>query len=291
MNRFLPLALGLTLLPGFAAAAPRVIPGFATPESVLIDGDRRYVSNIGATLDPLAKDGDGFISSLGADGTLIERHAFPADGTTLDAPKGMAITGGRLYVADIDRVIGFDIATGIRGFEASLPAGGPSLANDLAATGDGALLLSDTLRGAVYRLDPATRGWTLLTDAIPGANGIVYDAATRAALVAGLGADFSGGDLYTLPEGGPARRVEGGPHGILDGLARLPDGRLLVSDWIALSPPTPGRLLLLRPDGTDPTPLDLGIPILGPADFGAAADGTLWIPATLGDAVVVAPPS
>ncbi|HJP69699.1 MAG TPA: hypothetical protein VJ846_12430, partial [Sphingomicrobium sp.] len=38
-----------------------VVAGFASPESVLISGGRRFVSNIGRVLDPVAKDGDGFI--------------------------------------------------------------------------------------------------------------------------------------------------------------------------------------------------------------------------------------
>lgn len=274
-----------------AEAAPRVIEGFASPESVLIDGDHRYVSNIGPALAPLAKDGDGFISDLGPDGTVMTLHAFPGDGTTLDAPKGMAMAGGRLYVTDIDRIVGFDPATRARVFEAPLPEGGPVFANDLAAVDATTLLVSDTGRNALYRLDLPSRRWTLLTDAIPGANGILHDPASGETLVVGLGANFSGGDLFTVGATGETRRVPGGPHGLLDGIARRSDGSLLVSDWIAFDHPVSGQLVTLAPNGTEGTPLPTDIPLVGPADFTIDADGALWVPALPANAVVILPPA
>ena len=107
------LALAVTLArpAAHAASEPRVVTGFAHPESVLIDGDRRFVSNIGEKLDPLGHDGDGFLSELAADGRIVALHALPIDGDRLDAPKGMAMLAGKLYVADIDRVVGFDLST------------------------------------------------------------------------------------------------------------------------------------------------------------------------------------
>lgn len=286
--------------PALAAAQPTVIPGFASPESVLVAGDRAYVSNIGAALDPLAHDGDGFISLLSADGTVLERHALPSDGSRLDAPKGMAVTGGILYVADIDRIAAFDTATGARRPDHALPPGGPAFANDLAAEPAGTLLVTDTLRNAVYRLDPATGGWTLLTDAIPGANGIALDAGGQTATIAGIGAGFTGGDIYTLPlapdpSGAPdtprpaPQRLAASPHGLLDGIALRPDGTVLVSDWIAFDPPVPGQILAVTPGGTT-TPVATP-PLTGPADFALTPDGHLWIPSIPTNSVTILPPA
>ncbi len=278
------LLLALTLAAGPALADPLVITGFASPESVLLAGDRVYVSNVGDKLDPLARDGDGFISLLASDGTVLERHAFPADGSKLDAPKGMAMAGGTLYVADIDRVVGFDTATGARSFEAALPPGPQAFANDIAADRDGSLLVTDTLRNAVYRLDPATGGWILLTDAIPGANGIAVDPADGTIAVAGIGAGFTGGDVFTLGADGTPMALAGGPHGLLDGIAFRGDGSVLVSDWVSLDPPADGRIVDDR--GTTAAS---GPDLRGPADFALAADGRLWVPAMPLNAVVILP--
>lgn len=278
----------LIALPRPAAAVPRVITGFQTPESVLVAGDHRYVSNIGAGLDPTGKDGDGFISELDADGRPIDAHAFPPPGSRLDAPKGMALAGGRLFVADIDRVVGFDLDSRAQVFEARLPVGGPVLVNDLAAVDDRRLLVSETIGGTVWALDLASGDFRRLADSVPGANGILYDGATRSALVVGLGADFKGGDVFRVSLDGGATRVARSPHGVFDGIARLPDGGVLVSDWVSIEPPTPGRFLRLGPDGSGPgEAYDAGVPVSGPADFAVDPAGKLWIPATLENAVVV----
>jgi hypothetical protein len=284
-------ALAVTLAgpPARAASEPKVVTGFAHPESVLIDRERRFVSNIGAKLDPLGHDGDGFVSELAADGRIVALHALPIDGDRLDGPKGMAMLGDRLYVADIDRIVGFDLSTRRQVFEAKVPAGGPTLLNDVAATND-ALVVFDTLRGVVWRVDPSTGAFTTIADGIPGANGIVWDGPGQRIVVVGLGAEFEGGDLFEIPAGGPARKIENGPHGILDGLALRPDGSMVVSDWRTIDPPTAGALLRLAPDGSTIRTLDVGRPIHGPADFAVdVSKNEIWIPATLDGAVVIAP--
>ena len=89
-----------------------MVDGFASPESVVSLSGRHFVSNMGAGIKPTEKDGDGFISEIDDAGHVVDLHAFPKkDGGTLNAPKGLAIVAGRIYVADIDRVVGFDIAT------------------------------------------------------------------------------------------------------------------------------------------------------------------------------------
>lgn len=272
-----------------AQSTARVIKGFSNPESVLIDGPRRFVSNIGEKLDPTGHDGDGFISALDETGKIVDLRAFPRDGSKLDAPKGMARLAGRLYVADIDRIVGFDLSTAKQVFEAHVPAGGPSLLNDITVV-DSTLVVSDTLRGVVYDVDPGSGTFAVRAEAIPGANGIVWDAPGKRIIVVGLGAHFEGGDLFEIPLGEKPRKMEHGPHGILDGLALLPDGHLLISDWLSLDPPQPGRITLNSANGSTEKPLDLGLAIRGPADFAIdMAGGEIWIPALIDGEVVVAP--
>ena len=88
--------------------------GLSTPESVLYDeaADRYLVSNINGS--PGDADGNGFISVLSHDGQVTNAK-WIAGGTNkvkLDAPKGMAIAQGVLYVADLTNVRKFDLKTG-----------------------------------------------------------------------------------------------------------------------------------------------------------------------------------
>src|SRR6187397_31958 len=70
------------------AGSPAIdIGGFASPESVVADGNRRFVSNMGAEIKPTEKDGDGFISEVDDDGHVVDLHAFPKGGDAkLNAP-------------------------------------------------------------------------------------------------------------------------------------------------------------------------------------------------------------
>src|SRR5690348_12585354 len=64
-----------------------------------------FVSNFAG--NPSAKDGNGFISTVSLDGKITNAKWV----TDMDAPKGMGIFKGKLYVSDIDRVHEIDIAT------------------------------------------------------------------------------------------------------------------------------------------------------------------------------------
>ncbi|MFB0908073.1 MAG: gluconolaconase, partial [Spirosomataceae bacterium] len=80
-----------------------------TPESVLYDAanDFYYVSCING-VPPDAKDGDGYIAKMDANGKIItDKWA-----TGMNAPKGMALVGNTLYVADISKIVMIDVATG-----------------------------------------------------------------------------------------------------------------------------------------------------------------------------------
>ncbi len=285
----LALAAGIAATPVHAETHATVIPGFSNPESVLLDGDRRFVSNIGKALDPLGHDGDGFISELDRNGAIVALNAFPGEANTLDAPKGMAVLDGRLYVADIDRIVGFDLSSRRQVFIAPMKTDDPILLNDVAVQDD-ALVVTDTLAGRVYRLDVADGSYEPVADGIPGANGIVNDPANHRLLVVGLGAKFEGGDLYEIREDKASRKLPKGPHGILDGLAILPNGWMVTSDWRSIDPPTPGSVSLLDRDGSLIRAIDTGVAITGPADFAVDADGgKIWIPATVDGAVLVVP--
>ncbi|MDA8230698.1 MAG: hypothetical protein M0006_05110 [Magnetospirillum sp.] len=120
--------------------------GFANPESVLWDRDRKvlYVSNVNGT--PQDKDGNGYVSELSSDGRILSLKWA----TGLDGPKGMAVSHGRLFIADIDRLAVVDTATGKT--IGSYAAVGAKFLSDVTADGDGNVYVSDMLGNTIWRL-------------------------------------------------------------------------------------------------------------------------------------------
>lgn len=228
------------------AGAFKEVTGFATPESVLVVAGQDYylVANING--GPLDADDNGFISKVGVDGTMLELKWIDggSDKVTLSAPKGMAIFGGKLYVADITAVRVFDAATGAPAGDLAIE--GASFLNDVAA-GDDGVYVSDTgvdgtFKGngkhAVYKLDAAGKVTKFVAgDGFEAPNGVlVNDGQVWVA-------SFGSKDFYRV-DGGKKVDVQTMPTGGLDGLDHLGDGRLVVSSWEgkAVYVGTPGAL-------------------------------------------------
>jgi DNA-binding beta-propeller fold protein YncE len=103
------------------------VEGLSNPESVLFDPTQNvlYVSNIAG--EAMAKDGKGFISRLSPDGKILTLKWT----TGLNAPKGLALVGERLFVSDIDELVAVDTKTGK--IAKRWPAAGAKFLNDVAA--------------------------------------------------------------------------------------------------------------------------------------------------------------
>src|SRR4051794_362025 len=122
--------------------AQQIINGFEAPESVLKTGDKIFVSNIGGEQpNPAAKDSNGFISELSADGKIIQQKFQKG---MLNGPKGLAVINNVVYVADIDRVVGFNMNSGEQVFEINIP--GATFLNDLCDAGDDMLAVSESMQ-------------------------------------------------------------------------------------------------------------------------------------------------
>jgi len=122
----------------------RFAEGLATPESVLYDAanDRYLVSNINGS--PTGVDNNGYIAELSPDGKVIQGK-FISGGVKnvkLDAPKGMGISKGTLYVADITVVRKFDAKTGAVQGEIRFPKA--TFLNDIAVSSDDKVYVSDS---------------------------------------------------------------------------------------------------------------------------------------------------
>jgi sugar lactone lactonase YvrE len=217
-------------------SAPLVVKdvGFMAPECVLYDAERDLylVSNVqGSALDA---DDQAFISRLKPDGSLdaLKWIDSAQPDVALDAPKGMALSGQVLYVADITHVRKFDRKSGAP--LGSIRIQGATFLNDVAVDGAGNVLASDSGistgfaasgTDAVYRIDrndqvtPIVRGTEL-----GGPNGLLAAAGELWVVT------FVSGELYKLGSDGQRSDVLKLPKGTLDGIVASQNGTL-VSSW------------------------------------------------------------
>src|SRR6476469_8828662 len=117
-----------------------------TPESVRYDTDldAYFVTNING--NPSVKDGNGFIAQVDAGNTASVKMLVQGgkNGATLNAPKGMAIVGDTLWVADIDAVRAFNKRTGAVIATIDLRAMKATFLNDVVAGPNGAIYITDS---------------------------------------------------------------------------------------------------------------------------------------------------
>jgi sugar lactone lactonase YvrE len=225
--------------------------GFDTPESVRYDpeADVYLVSNING--DPRGKDGNGFISRVSPAGEVLELKWIDgeADGVTLNAPKGMALAGNALYVADLDAVRVFDRETG--GPLADVVIEGAQFLNDMDAAQGGPAYVTDSATGLVYIVSPDFIAARFENLELKGPNGIVV---TDGGFLV-----TAGGRILELDSAGVQTAEYPVPQGSLDGLVLLDDGSMLVSSWA-------GEAVYLIDPAGEVTTLFSGIS--GPADIG-----------------------
>jgi hypothetical protein len=117
--------------------------GFLSPQAAVHDpeADVYLVSN--GNGGPTDADGNGFISRVSPEGALLAlKWIDGAAGAALDAPKGMALSEDKLYVADINVVRSFDRKSGEPLSKVAII--GARYLDDLAFAPDGTLYVSDT---------------------------------------------------------------------------------------------------------------------------------------------------
>lgn len=254
-----------------APAAPAKVSeatGLSTPESVLWDAEQQvwFVSNIDGS--PVAKDGNGFISRLTADGAIDSLHFVMGGrgGVTLNAPKGMALVGDTLWVTDIDAIRGFDRKTGALVATVELGAQAKFL-NDAVTGPDGTVYITDTGVGLdekgnfihpgpdrIFALKGRTATVAAEGDWLERPNGIAWDGANNRYLVVPFGGNAL---LGWAPGAAKGDSLAAGP-GMQDGVEIL-NGQTLVTSWADSS------VFVMDPAG----PRKLITGVNSPADLGA----------------------
>lgn len=209
--------------------------GLSTPESVVYDAstDSYLISNIQG--GPSDQDGKAFISRVTPQGELVKLHWIDSrrEGVELNAPKGMAIAGDTLYVADITHVRKFDLATGEPRGSVEFP--GATFLNDVAAGPEGVIYVSDSGllpnfspsgTDAIYTIAADDTITTLIKGEHLGRpNGLLATAEGVWVVT------YGSGEIYKVALDGSKGTSLKLPKGALDGIVRTKSGDLLVSSW------------------------------------------------------------
>ncbi len=188
---------------------------FKVPESVFFDKTNQvlYVTNIDGT-DPWAKDGAGSLGKLGLDGHIIAAEWIGG----LNAPKGMAMYDGMLYIADLDQIVIVDPSTGIEVSRITI-ATADGL-NDVSIDEQGVIFVTDSKGGKLYRIKNGAP--SVLLDGLKGPNGVLCHKGQVYLL--------NDGGLYKV-EGDEAKLIVDGLEGFTDGIEPVKEGGFIVSCW------------------------------------------------------------
>lgn len=206
-----------------SAQAPKAVKSWETdknlkvPESVLYDKENNvyYISNVAGKPDK--KDGKGFISKMDTSGKITNLKWI--DG--LNAPKGMGIHNGMLYVSDIDQVVKIDIAN--NKIAKKYKAKEARFLNDITTDSKGTVYISDWNAKSVYSLkNDKLKKW-LTHDSLNKVNGLYFE---KGSLLAGTSKQI----LKIDPS---SKKVK--PFitntGQIDGLQATKQDGYLISDW------------------------------------------------------------
>lgn len=203
------------------------ISGLKTPESVVqAKNGKIFVSEI----NEFGKNGDGQI-------TVIENGKARVFATGLDDPKGLAMIGQYLYVADKTRLLKIDMQGQVQVFVAATAfPQTPQFLNDLEADIAGNLYVSDSgdlkgSGGAIYKIDAQARVTLLINSKqepqLLSPNGLLMDDTGDVLTVV----DFVSGDMYSIHIKTRVLTNLATGFGGGDGLVHHSSGKMFVSDW------------------------------------------------------------
>lgn len=238
------LLTALVLNSAFAAEPVWSTSGLKMPESVEFDAnrDRFYVANINGGITE--EDGNGSIGLLDGSGKLIDVDWVVG----LHSPKGLALQGDKLYVADVKQLVVINVTTGklVARYEAKESL----VLNGISINKAGKVFVSDWTRNRIYTLDDGELKIWLESAELNSPNGLWVD--NDYLYVASWGknpkADFTtdtSGNIKKISL--KTKKIEtldqGARWNNMDGIARYGRDKWLISDFIK------GEVLLINKTG------------------------------------------
>lgn len=202
---------------------------FDMPESAIVDTARDRIILSTIIGQPGAADGQGNLVLLSVDGAVLD----DAWTTGLDAPKGIAIVGDILLVADLTRIHEVDLATG--NIRRSITVPDATFLNDVTSDGDVAYI-SDLLTDSIWRYASGEVSLWLSDPQLSHPNGVFIDGDRLlvGSWGAGLRGDFTTdvpGSLLSVSLDSQTISVVVSEVGNIDGIARI-GSTIIISDWI-----------------------------------------------------------
>ncbi|NHM07210.1 hypothetical protein G4D82_08245 [Flavobacterium sp. CYK-4] len=245
------------------AQITKSISGLHHVESVVSEGKFLYAADIGNALSPTTKDGDGQIIKYDKKGKLIDA-AFSKE--RLNAPKGLSVNDGVLFLNDIDRVVALDLSSGNKLYEIDFSKE-TSFLNDSAVWDDATLFVSATDTSKLFKVNLTNQSYTeIKTDiTIAGVNGLFcYKKASRL-YVNGFGSNNQPNGVvgYINLKDNTFKRLTN-LEGYFDGLYISKDV-LYVGNWVAFE--KKGVVMGINLINNRCTKIKTIEPISGPADF------------------------
>lgn len=237
-------------------------PVFKVPESVLFDPKTKtlFIANIDTIngSGPWSKDGRGSIGKMSADGKNVTAEWVKG----LEAPKGMGLYNGKLYVADLTNIVVIDVASGK--IEKTIPVTGSEGLNDVSIDKNGVIYTSNTQGQGkkIYKIKDGVS--EVYVEGLRSPNGVLaHD-----------------NDVYLLDNGGlykvnadkTLKMMAEGMEGGTDGVEHVAGGDFIVSTWS-------GVVYYVNANGTKEVLLDGRPTRTNSADIGFdAATKTVFVP-------------
>lgn len=252
MRKSILLSLSILFCAAVSAQVPQLVKKWETdtllkvPESVLYDekGKVLYVTNIDGT-DPWADDGKGSVAKVGLDGKII--NAEWVNG--LSGPKGMGLHNGKLYVADLKKIIVVDVATGK--VDTKIEVGGAQGLNDVSVDEKGVIYVSDMPGKKIYRIENGKQ--EVILENLNRPNGVLAHKNEFFVL--------DNGTLFKMNKDKSLSKITDGLEGGTDGIENIGGNNYIVSCWA-------GSLWHVNTDGTKTNLLDTREKKINTADIG-----------------------
>jgi sugar lactone lactonase YvrE len=244
---FVALMLGLTCVSFAEEKAPKlkvvwtVEKDLVKPESAYVEPESGvlYVSNIGE--GEAKKDGNGYISKLSTKGEMIAAKWA----TGLNDPKGIRSAGGKLWVSDVDEVVGISLKDGKITDHVKIE--GAKFLNDVAAGPDGTVYVSDMPASKIFAIKDGKATLFAEGEDLESPNGLLVDGDRMLLAAWGYAPDFMPkvvGRLLSLDmKTKKVTPITKEPTGNLDGIEVDGKGGYTLTDWKA------GKLLHVTKDG------------------------------------------